>query len=884
MDINKVLMEYDNMFGAHSLEDIEGFLVKKLDMAYREEDNYSAVTLLNELMGFCRDTDQKAKGVGYCKQVIGLMNTMGLEGTVEYATTLLNVANAYRAFGYHDTSLELYKQVEAIYQDKLPAGEFNYASLYNNWSLLYQEMEDFADAWAMLEKALLIVDSYPKARMEQATTRVNLGATLLRLYQIGVVEEADGPANSVGNSSDSEVEIYYNKAISYLKKALKIYEEDGGRDFHYSGALAAMGDAYFIKDEYEEAIIYYERALEEIEKHVGKTDAYERVAVKHDKALKMQEKLEWEKKSTREEDEIYSNNDKNIPENIDSYGDLEKQKCNDNIYRRVVSSNPHIFNNNLERCKAFYEEYGRLMIREKFQAYVSRISVGLVGEGSDCFGYDDEVSMDHDYGVGFCMWLTEDDYNAIGVELHKEYEKLVLDHGREYFDQVDFGESMGSKAHSNIDSRRGVFTIKDFYGRLLGEDFVKNLDVNVVARTKKFNLSKSMWSRLSEDRLATATNGEIFRDDLGAFTAIRKELMSYYPKSVWLLKLADALHTFSQNGQYNYPRMMARKDYVTANICVNQAVKAAMEIIYLLNKTYAPYYKWMWKGLEGLEVLKEVRPILEDISLVRSQLSAWEEGFYNPYQPNMSDKRVVAFEAVATLILGELNEQKIVRGHDTFLDVYCREIAEKAMKNLDRKEFIDRIVRLEWQQFDKVKNEGGRAECQDDWNTFSLMRRSQYMAWSDELLESYLGDLLDAEDKGWNLIMEKYARMMKSTAPDRYSELEEQLPVRSSERIAIQEEIIRLQVEWMEEFADKYPKMAGNARSIHTSEDSSYNTSYETYLRGELGTYSEETLVRYGRFVVDIQKNGGNLAYNIMNNTAKLYGYESVEDAECKLK
>jgi len=376
MDINKVLMEYDNMFGAHSLEDIENFLTKKLDMAYREEDNYSAITLLNELMGFCRDTDQKEKGVRYCKQAISLMNTMGLEGTVEYATSLLNVANAYRAFGYHDSSLELYKQVETIYQEKLPAGEFNYASLYNNWSLLYQEMENYADAWTMLEKALLIVDSYPKARMEQATTRVNLGATLLRLYQIGVVEEADGQANSVGNSFDNEVEIYYNKAISHLKKALKIYEEDGGRDFHYSGALAAMGDAYFIKDEYEEAIIYYERALEEIEKHVGKTDAYERVAVKHDKALKMQEKLEWEKK----EEKKYSHEKTSYIENP-VYEDVELPPIENTGNKK---SNSHIFNNNLERCKAFYREYGRPMIREKFPNYVSRIAVGMVGEGSDC--------------------------------------------------------------------------------------------------------------------------------------------------------------------------------------------------------------------------------------------------------------------------------------------------------------------------------------------------------------------------------------------------------------------------------------------------------------------------------------------------------------------
>lgn len=852
MDINKVLMEYDNMFGAHSLEDIENFLAKKLDLAYREEDNYSAITLLNELMGFCRDTDQKEKGVRYCKQAVDLMNTMGLEGTVEYATTLLNVANAYRAFGYYDSSLELYTQVEKIYLDKLPAGEFNYASLYNNWSLLYQEMENFADAWTMLEKALLIVDSYPKARMEQATTRVNLGATLLRLYQIGVMAEAEDGSDITNkaddNISDSEVEIYYKKALSYLKKALKIYEEDGGRDFHYSGALSAMGDAYYMKDEYEEAMIYYERALEEIEKHVGKTDAYERVAVKYDKALKMQEKLEWEKKA-------------------------EKEVC----------YNPHIFNNNLERCKAFYKEYGRLMIREKFPTYVSRIAVGLVGEGSDCFGYDDDISKDHDYGVGFCMWLTEEDYNAIGVELHREYEKLVLGYGKEFFDQKDFGENVGAKAHMNMDSRRGVFTIKDFYKRLLGDHFAKVVDWSVLTRTKELNLPDDVWSKIPEEGLGAATNGEIFRDDLGLFTAVREGLLGYYPKKVWLLKLADAVHTFSQSGQYNYSRMMARKDYVTANLCVNQAVKAAMEIIYLLNKTYAPYYKWMWKGLESLDVLREVRPILEDISLIRNQSAAWDDGFYNPYQPNMSDKRVVAFEAVATLILGELNKEKIIRGNDTFLDIYCKEIADKAMKTVDRKDFIDRIVKLEWKQFDKVKNEGGRADCQDDWNTFSLMRRSQYMAWSDELLESYLGDLLDAEDKGWNLIMEKYARMMKSTTPDRYKELEDKLPVRSEERVAIQEEIIRLQVEWMEDFADRYPKMAGNARSIHTSEDNPFNTSYETYLRGELGTYSEETLIRYGRFVVDIQKKGGNLAYNIMNNTAKLYGYQSVEDAERKL-
>ena len=157
------------------------------------------------------------------------------------------------------------------------------------------------------------------------------------------------------------------------------------------------------------------------------------------------------------------------------------------------------------------------------------------------------------------------------------------------------------------------------------------------------------------------------------------------------------------------------------------------------------------------------------------------------------------------------------------------------------------------------------------------------LTWPDELLDSFCNDLLSAENKGWNLIMEKYARMMESTTPEKYEELKKDLPVLNEERIAIQEEIVKIQVGWMEEFAAKYPKMAGNARSIHTAEDTPFNTSYETYLRGELGTYSENTFILYGRFITGLLRENRNLAYETMENTAKLYGYESVEEAEERL-
>lgn len=52
------------------------------------------------------------------------------------------------------------------------------------------------------------------------------------------------------------------------------------------------------------------------------------------------------------------------------------------------------------------------------------LAVGLVGEGSDCFGFDDKISRDHDFGPGFCIWLTKENYEKIGEELQDEYNKL----------------------------------------------------------------------------------------------------------------------------------------------------------------------------------------------------------------------------------------------------------------------------------------------------------------------------------------------------------------------------------------------------------------------------------------------------------------------------
>ena len=193
---------------------------------------------------------------------------------------------------------------------------------------------------------------------------------------------------------------------------------------------------------------------------------------------------------------------------------------------------------------------------------------------------------------------------------------------------------------------------------------------------------------------------------------------------------------------------------------------------------------------------------------------------------------------------------------------------------------IDEIVRLEWKQFDRVHNEGGRADCQDNWNTFYIMRKSQFLAFSDDLLESYSKDLQEAEASGANLIEQKYAYMMESTAKEEYLKIAKYLPPVSKEKREHIENIISIQIPMMETFALSYPKMAGNARNIHTYEDSAYNTSYETYLRGELSTYSMDSVCLYEKMIEDMKAHGENIAKIIMTNTALLYGYESLDACE----
>lgn len=279
----------------------------------------------------------------------------------------------------------------------------------------------------------------------------------------------------------------------------------------------------------------------------------------------------------------------------------------------------------LELSKKYYEEYGREMLRESFGEYEHLIAVGLVGSGSDCYGYDDEISHDHDFEPGFCLFLPDETVidNKVFFNLERAYSKLPN----------EFNGFKRSRVKPVGGSRNGVFRTRDFYNKKIGSPDGK--------------LTNEQWLTVPDFALAEATNGEIFRDDSGEFTEIRNRLKEM-PRDVKLKKLAGNLLIMAQSGQYNYPRILRREETAAAQLALFEFSEAAIKSFFLLNNKYMPYYKWQFKALREIDGGEAMADSLEF-------LISTDNGAEN------ADIKAVVINSVAEDIISLLQQQEITK-------------------------------------------------------------------------------------------------------------------------------------------------------------------------------------------------------------------------------
>jgi hypothetical protein len=283
--------------------------------------------------------------------------------------------------------------------------------------------------------------------------------------------------------------------------------------------------------------------------------------------------------------------------------------------------------NGLTLSEQYFHEHGLPMILQSFPLHARRMACGLVGDGSECFGFDDEISRDHDWGPGFCIWLTREDYDDIAKDLIRKYEQLP-------------GTFLGydSRIQSEWGNERiGVFEIDDFISRYIGYRSVPQ--------------NNEEWMIVPESALAAATNGKVFYDPLGEFSLIRNRLLQFYPDDVRLKKMAARCMTIAQSGQYNLGRCIKREDqfairYAETKFCID-----VISLIFLINRRYTPFYKWMNKALVALPRLgKEIH---EKINLLIQTLD--------------SSLKLEIVEEICSMIIAELKAEDLTDSSSTFL-------------------------------------------------------------------------------------------------------------------------------------------------------------------------------------------------------------------------
>ncbi len=304
----------------------------------------------------------------------------------------------------------------------------------------------------------------------------------------------------------------------------------------------------------------------------------------------------------------------------------------------------------LEIAKAFYHEYGEPMLREKFPEILPFMAVGLLGRGSECLGFDDEVSRDHDFEPGFCVFLP-------GEEIVDRRTAFLLE--RAYAGLPKEFMGLRRAVISPVGgARHGVLRTAEFMTDLVG--------------SSDGRLDLTGWMTVPDHALTEALSGEIFTDPYGEVTAIRERLRRQ-PVDVKRKKLAGHLLLMGQSGQYNYKRCLAHGETAAAQLAVTEFVKSTMSVVFLLNNAYQPYYKWSFRAMRALPRLSLEAELLEYL-------------LTSDNEPETAKEKYDVIEGIASDVIDELMEQGLTEAICADLEKHAYsvndQIADAYIRNL----------------------------------------------------------------------------------------------------------------------------------------------------------------------------------------------------------
>ncbi len=672
-DTQQFLNGLDAIFDRHAAATEAGpYLEQAMVDAENAGDEAGLLTVLNETMGFYRSQGRHKENQWIVQRALELAARMGLTtGTSEaWATTLINCATAMRAAQQYDQAEDLYHQAQSVCRHSLAPTDRRLAALHNNLSMLYSETNRPDKAELELREALRIIEASsvnPDADIDVASSHTNLALTLLTEHKL-------------------------EGAHWHAAKALEIYRTGHlEHSAHYASALAGFAQVCFAERRHADAVTGYRHALAVIEECYGKDTDYWRITADN---LRQAEEAAAQAGVTVDNAGVAGDagalpqSGSRLPNspaqgktgaNAASSPSTVSVSTGSAGAAEAVSACPV---SGLKLARAFWTQMGKPMIAAKYPQYAGRIAAGLVGHGSECYGFDDAYSQDHDFGPRFCLWLTDEDYAAIGEQLEADYEALprkfsVDAQGRVTFEAHARSDASGAFPSAGAGSpvtpraqdanrRDGVFRIGDFFESITGY------------RTAPAQTAPHEWLMLAESTLAAATNGEVFADPTGQFSKTRQGFKDM-PDDVRLALISKRLGMIAQAGQYNLPRSLKRGDGAAAWLSIHEFVQATASLVFLVNVPmvvgYMPYYKWQFAALRKLSgsmfaLLPNVGEQLETVMRLSSAACYGGAGFGEggkgaaPAIKKIND----IVEQIAADIVRELKREHLTTSGETFLE------------------------------------------------------------------------------------------------------------------------------------------------------------------------------------------------------------------------
>ncbi|MBO5939097.1 MAG: tetratricopeptide repeat protein [Clostridia bacterium] len=174
ISIDRVLEKLDEYLHRNDYASAERHLSFWLSEARAERDGRAEILVQNERMGIYRKLARRDEALRVVDEVLSKIDEMGISYQVGAATTYLNAATVYCAFGMAEQGISLFEKAREIYEAELDGQDRRLGGLYNNMGLTLVELGRFAEARELYGKAISVMLSCEGGEAEAAITHLNL--------------------------------------------------------------------------------------------------------------------------------------------------------------------------------------------------------------------------------------------------------------------------------------------------------------------------------------------------------------------------------------------------------------------------------------------------------------------------------------------------------------------------------------------------------------------------------------------------------------------------------------------------------------------------------------------------------------------------------------